>query len=232
MAYQLVDQDPLIDTKQCTIDAKQMADLGANTIRVYHVDPTANHDGCMSAFADQGIYLFLDLDTFSTQFDQDNPYWNQTQLSAFEAVLDAFHDYSNLAGVFVANEAMTRLNGSDAAPFVKAGIRDVKAYRQQKNYRDIPVGYSGADIPELRPMLQNYLACGSNAAEAADFFSLNVYEWCGKSSFSGSGYDKLVANATGLQIPIFISETGCHVPEPRYFDDMQSILGTDMEGTC
>ena len=121
----------------------QMADLGANTIRVYHVDPEADHDGCMKAFADQGIYLFLDLDTFDTQFEQDTPYWNETQQAAFEKVLDTFQGYKNLAGVFVANEAMTRLNGSDAAPFVKAGIRDIKAYRQSKGYRDIPVGYSG-----------------------------------------------------------------------------------------
>ncbi len=47
-----------------------MADLGANTIRVYHVDPTGNHDACMKAFADVGIYLFVDLDTFDTQFNQ------------------------------------------------------------------------------------------------------------------------------------------------------------------
>lgn len=219
VAYQLTDQDPLTSTTQCKLDARQMADLGANTIRVYHVDPTADHDGCMSAFADVGIYLFLDLDTFDTQFDQDNPYWNQTQLSAFEAVLDAFQNYDNLAGVFVANEAMTRLNGSDAAPFVKSAIRDVKAYRDMKKYRDIPVGYSGADIPELRPMLQNYLACGDDPADAADFFSLNVYEWCGASTFPGSGYSHLIANSTGVQIPIFISETGCRKPKPRLFTD-------------
>lgn len=47
-----------------------MADLGANTIRVYHVDSTLDHDACMSAFASYGIYLFLDLDTFDTQFNQ------------------------------------------------------------------------------------------------------------------------------------------------------------------
>ena len=78
-------------------------------------------------------------------------------------------------------------------------------------------------------MLQNYLSCGSNASEAVDFFSLNVYEWCGQSSFDGSGYNELVQNATGLQIPIFISETGCRIPKPRTFDDMDSILGKDME---
>lgn len=43
-----------------------MKDLGVNTLRVYHVDETANHDGCMNAFADAGIYLLIDLDTFDT----------------------------------------------------------------------------------------------------------------------------------------------------------------------
>ena len=47
-----------------------MKDLNANAIRVYHVDPTADHSGCMTAFADVGIYLFVDLDTFDTQFEQ------------------------------------------------------------------------------------------------------------------------------------------------------------------
>jgi Glucanosyltransferase len=43
-----------------------MKDLGANSIRVYHVDPLADHKGCMQAFADAGIYLFVDLDSFHT----------------------------------------------------------------------------------------------------------------------------------------------------------------------
>ena len=46
-----------------------MATLGANAIRVYHVDPAGKHDGCMSAFADAGIYLLVDLDTFETDID-------------------------------------------------------------------------------------------------------------------------------------------------------------------
>lgn len=44
-----------------------MQDLGANAIRVYHVDPAGDHQGCMAAFADAGIYLFVDLDDFPTQ---------------------------------------------------------------------------------------------------------------------------------------------------------------------
>lgn len=66
VAYQLVPQDPLVDTAQCKRDASLMSELGANTIRVYHVDPTADHDGCMKAFDDAGIYVLADLDTFDT----------------------------------------------------------------------------------------------------------------------------------------------------------------------
>jgi hypothetical protein len=47
-----------------------MKTLGANSIRVYHVDPNGDHTGCMSAFADAGIYLWLDLDTFTSQIEQ------------------------------------------------------------------------------------------------------------------------------------------------------------------
>jgi hypothetical protein len=43
-----------------------MKQLGANSIRVYHVDGGADHSGCMSAFADAGIYLWVDMDDFKT----------------------------------------------------------------------------------------------------------------------------------------------------------------------
>ena len=43
-----------------------METLGANAIRVYHVDESADHDGCMKAFADVGIYAMIDLDDFGT----------------------------------------------------------------------------------------------------------------------------------------------------------------------
>lgn len=69
IAYQLTEDDPLLDSTQCALDAAEMAKLGANAIRVYHVDPTGDHDGCMTAFANNGIYLFLDLDTFTTAID-------------------------------------------------------------------------------------------------------------------------------------------------------------------
>lgn len=47
----------------------------------------------------------------------------------------------------------------------------------EKGYRKIPIGYTAADVATLRPMLQNYLACGKDSSQAHDFFGLNAYEW-------------------------------------------------------
>jgi hypothetical protein len=54
IAYQLVPDDPLIDTTQCGLDSALMKTIGANSIRVYHVDPDADHTDCMKTFADAG----------------------------------------------------------------------------------------------------------------------------------------------------------------------------------
>ncbi|KAF2170048.1 glycoside hydrolase family 72 protein [Zasmidium cellare ATCC 36951] len=231
VAYQLTPDDPLAQGDQCQLDASLMKTLGANAIRVYHVDPAADHDACMSAFSDAGIYVFLDLDTFSTYVLPDNPSWNDTQLQAYSKVMDVFHNYDNVAGFFVGNEVLTTGANSIAAPYVKAAARDMKAYRDSKGYRNIPVGYSAADIAQLRPNLQNYLACGSNTSESLDFFSLNAYEWCGESTFQTSGYAELQKNASDYNIPIFFSETGCNQPSPRNFGDQSAILGPDMADT-
>ncbi|TVY36924.1 1,3-beta-glucanosyltransferase [Lachnellula occidentalis] len=228
VAYQLTEKDPLINTDQCQLDASLMKDLGANTIRVYHVDASGDHDGCMSAFSDAGVYLLVDLDTFNTAINPIVASWNQTQFDRYSAVMDAFANYDNTMGFFVGNEVVALNNQSLAAPYVKAAARDLKAYRNSKNYREIPVGYSAADISELRPMLQNYLACGTNASESIDMFGLNAYEWCGDVNMQTSGYDTLNTYAKSLNIPIFFSETGCNTNRPRTFDDQSAILGPDM----
>lgn len=83
--------------------------------------------------------------------------------------MDAFHKYDNLLGLFVGNEIIAINNQSLAAPFIKSASRDLKAYRDSKGYRKIPVGYSATDIAELRPYLQDYLTCGGNTSENIDF---------------------------------------------------------------
>jgi hypothetical protein len=172
----------------------------------------------MTAFANAGIYLFVDLDTFTTYITQGSPGWTSSQESAYEAVMDEFQKYSNTAGFFIANEILTDPSMSEVAAYIKAATRDMKAYRDSKGYRNIPIGYSHADVSSLRPAFQDYLACG-NSSEAIDFFGLNSYEWCGSSSYTQSGYQTLTTEIMSYPIPIFFSETGCNTPEPRTFGD-------------
>lgn len=118
IAYQRSPYDPFVNETQCQLDAELMKTLGANAIRsiipltplkqslwvAYHVDSTGDHDGCMQAFSDAGIYVFLDIDTFTTQIEETNPLWTYNQLTAYTAVIKAFSKYDNIAGFFVANE--------------------------------------------------------------------------------------------------------------------------------
>lgn len=163
-------------------------------------------------------------------FLKEGAVWTDSQYKAFAANFDAFAKYTNTLGVFVGNEVIARANQSEVAPFIKAATRDMKAYRDSKGYRKIPVGYSAADIAELRPMLQNYLTCGNNTDDTVDFFGLNAYEWCNpEDTFETSGYKILNDMTEDYPVPIFFSETGCNTNRPRLFLDQKAILGPDMD---
>lgn len=209
-----------------------MQELGANSIRVYHVDPNATHDECMSTFADAGIYAWIDLDTFDSYIVLEETDWTQEKCSKYAAVMDAFNKYDNVAGFFVANELLNAGADSPGAPYVKAAGVDMKKYRDAQGYREIPIGYSAADIAQLRPNLQYYMACGDDPSDYLDFFSLNAYEWCGESTYEQSGYSQLQMNASDYNIPIFFSETGCNTVKPRTFGDQAAIFGEEMVDTC
>lgn len=142
--------------------------------------------------------------------------------------MDAFQKYNNVLAFFVGNENIARKEDSPGAPFLKAAVRDMKAYRDSKGYRKIPVGYSAADIKELRPMLQDYLTCGSNSSEIVDFFGLNSYSWCDPSNYEQSTYNQLQEYGKDFPVPIFFTETGCNVPGPRIWEDMDAIFGEEM----
>ncbi|KAK0704691.1 Glucanosyltransferase-domain-containing protein [Lasiosphaeris hirsuta] len=228
VAYQLTEDDPLVDAEQCARDAALMKTLGTNAIRVYHVDPKSDHDKCMSVFDAAGIYTLIDLDTFDTYILPKTPYWNETQFARYAEVMDTFHKYNNVLGFFVGNEIIAQADHSLAAPYIKASARDLKAYRDAKGYRPIPIGYSAADIAELRPMLQDYLTCGGNSSEIVDFFGLNSYQWCDPSAYEQSGYINLQKQAKDFPVPIFFSETGCNQPGPRIFDDQVAVFGDKM----
>lgn len=220
--------DPIADTDGCKRDIAQFTKLGLNTIRVYTVDNSADHDECMNALADAGIYLVLDVNTpkYSLNRGDPNPSYNEHYLQSIFATIDIFAKYDNTLAFFSGNEVVNDPETSKVAPYVKAVTRDIRQYIRNRGYREIPVGYSAADVQENRLEMAEYMNCGTDDARS-DFFAFNDYSWCDPSDFTTSGWDQKVKNFTGYGLPIFLSEYGCNTNK-RDFGEVKSLYSTDM----
>jgi len=223
--------DPLADTTICTRDIAQFKDLGVNTVRVYMVDNSLNHDDCMKELANAGIYLVLDVNNpkYSINRGDPGPSYNTEYLQSVFATIDAFQGYSNTLAFFSGNEVINEeSNTTLAAPYVKATTRDMKQYIGSRGYRDIPVGYSAADVSGNRMQTAHYFNCGTDDARS-DFFAFNDYSWCAPSSFTQSEWDVKVRNFTGYGLPIFLSEWGC-TTNGRTFEELGALMNSEMTG--
>jgi hypothetical protein len=195
--------DPIADSTTCARDITEFKKLGINTVRVYTVDNTANHDDCMTALAEAGIYLVLDVNTPLYSLNRATPAvsYNAVYLQNVFATIDAFANYTNTLAFFSGNEVINDDTTTSAAPYVKATTRDMRQYLTERGHRQIPVGYSAADVDSNRMDMAHYMNCGTDD-ERSDFFAFNDYSWCDPSSFETSGWDVKVKNFTGYGIPI------------------------------
>ncbi|KAK2609455.1 hypothetical protein N8I77_002952 [Diaporthe amygdali] len=205
--------DSLADTASCTRDIPFLQQLGTNTIRVYAIDPTADHQVCMNALADAGIYVIADLSVPGASIERDNPSWNTDLFARYQGVIDNLGQFPNTIGFFAGNEVTNNKTNTDASAFIKAAVRDSKAYIQSKNFgRWLGVGYATNDDAETRDNLANYFNCGQDQASAVDFWGYNIYEWCGQSTFQASGYEERTQAFANYSVPAFFSEYGCNNP--------------------
>jgi len=220
--------DPIADPSVCKRDISKFKDLGLNTVRVYSVDNSQNHDECMSALADAGIYLVLDVNTPKYSINRAEPQssYNDVYLQSVFATVEMFAKYPNTLAFFSGNEVVNDGPSSSAAPYVKAVTRDIRGYLKARNLRQVPVGYSAADVDTNRLQMAQYMNCGSDD-ERSDFFAFNDYSWCDPSSFTTSGWDQKVKNFTGYGLPLFLSEYGCNTNK-RQFQEVASLYSTSM----
>lgn len=219
--------DPLADAEKCKRDIPYLEELQTNVIRVYALDVTKDHTECMQMLQDAGIYVVADLSQPDVSINRADPQWDLELYDRYTGVVDLFHNYTNILGFFAGNEVTNKVSNTGASAFVKAAVRDTKAYIKKQGYRAIPVGYSANDDTEIRLPLAEYFACGDDE-DKADFFGLNMYEWCGKSTFKTSGYEDITDEYKDLGIPLFFSEYGCNEVTPRLFQEVGTLYSSEM----
>lgn len=219
--------DPLADYDVCSRDIPYLQQLNTNVIRVYAVNTSLDHSECMSALNDAGIYVIADLSAPAESINRNDPTWTIDLFNRYKEVVDVFANYTNVLGFFAGNEVTNDSNNTDASAFVKAAIRDTKQYIDDQDYRSIPVGYSSSDDAEIRVDIADYFTCGDDDVRA-DFYGINMYEWCGKSSFTTSGYAQRTEEFSNITVPVFFSEYGCNEVTPRPFTEVQALFGTNM----
>ncbi|KAF9357284.1 1,3-beta-glucanosyltransferase gas1 [Mortierella sp. AD094] len=220
--------DPLSRPDDCRRDFALMKDLGINTIRVYQIDSSLNHDECMRLLEDVGMYLVLDLAVPRHSIIRDSPEYNTDIWNNVRNTVDAFKDYSNTLGFFIGNEVTNDKKTTAASAYVKALLRDTKRHLSAVAPRKIPIGYANNDDPSIRLQIQDYFNCGSEE-ERIDFYGINLYDWCGsEATYENSGYADRTKDIATYSIPVFLSKYGCNLVSPRTFNETKSIFGPDM----
>jgi hypothetical protein len=220
--------DPLgsLATSDCMRDIPYLTELTTNVIRVSYIDPTQDHGSCMAQLQQAGIYVLVDLPTNLT-INSTNPTWNLDIYNSWSQRIDAFAKFNNVLGFFAGKDIVTNSSNSPAAAFVKAAVRDLKAYMISSDYRNIPVGYeiNFADNYESVP---SYMTCGGNASAAIDFLGISDFNLC--SNNTSSSFDLVMELYGSYPVPVFFADYGCRdaAGDPRQFEEVQYIYGNPM----
>jgi len=221
-----------------TADLEAMANMGANTVRLYNIDPQKSHAKFMKKAESLGLYVIVPLTGkdwgFLPAFPAPDCYTQEiedygnvgTNVLAFaKSVMKEFAQYNNTLMFTAANElAQLDKNGYAAFPCVKAFVRDLHNYQAECNstMRRVPLIYSDVDTGggAARKVVADYLTCAlESEADAVDAYGLNVYSWCdetypgdGKAdNFQYSPYKDIKKDFKDFSVPFIFSEFGCNL---------------------
>ncbi|KAF8641104.1 hypothetical protein AX17_000747 [Amanita inopinata Kibby_2008] len=223
--------DPLSLGDACRRDLPYLQQLGVNTVRIYSVNSSLNHDDCMNAFSNAGIYTIIDLALpLNGSIDRTVPTWSTNLLDQYIATIDVFSKYDNVLAYNVGNEVV-RQDNTQVSPYVKAAARDIKAYLNSKQSSAL-VGYAAINgASNWRNALANFLSCdpsnSNSGSTAIDLYGLNDYEWCGNSTFEAS-YAGTTADYSGYDVVAYFSEFGCITSPPRLWTETGALFSSLM----
>lgn len=217
-------------------DIEYFKQLGVNAIRLYAVDPGANHDAFMCALQEAGIYVIVGLAASC----EDCAITKDTAPDCYPAalkdrgqyIINQFQKYTNVLAFSAGNEinlvAPAQMPEANAA-CQKQFIRDMRAYISgcgPNVMRQIPVGLVTADIE--REENAQYYGCQTvpgDDLETTEWYGINTYVHCDGSATDISqltGYQNLLTDfaAYDLSYPVMLTEFGCLNPSfPTLTDD-------------
>jgi len=218
-------------------DLEAMANLGANTVRLYNVDPSKSHTKFMKKAESLGIYVIVPLNGkdfgFLPAFPSPDcyekvlPNYGSVGVNALafaKQMVKQFSQFPNTLLFTVANElAQNDKNGFAAFPCVKALTRDIHQYQASCNstMRRVPLIYSDVDMgPPDRSEIAKYLTCALESEDdAVDAYGLNVYSWCDEAypgdgkddNFKYSPYYEIHKGFDHFSVPLLFTEFGCNL---------------------
>jgi len=197
-------------------DLEAIANLGANTVRLFNLDAGKDHTKFMTKAASLGLYVIIPLNSkdfgFLPAFPSPDCYTRNLTfkvrgsdgvereygnvgvnvLSYAKQIVKEFSKFPHTLFFTVNNEfAMNDKNGFAGFQCVKALTRDIHQYQEScaGGMRRVPLIYSDYDMgPPDRKEIAQYLSCELESKDdAIDVYGLNVYSWCNEGYPDGSG---------------------------------------------
>jgi hypothetical protein len=94
-----------------------------NTIRVYNLSPSLNHDECASIFNAAGIYMILDVNSplYGGYLDRTDPEstYNDVYFQQVFGVVEAFKNFPNTLAFFAGNEVINEQSVEHVPTYVR-----------------------------------------------------------------------------------------------------------------
>jgi len=212
-------------------DIASLRELGVNAVRLYAVDPSANHDAFMCALQEAGIYVMLGLLADCEDcaigawvgVDAEPPLcYTSTLKDRGRFVIRSFSKYDNLMAFSAGNEvsiyADDGMGGPREAnvPCQKKFLRDMREYASRCATgmgvnavlpRAVPIGLVNWDGNMQSFDQHTYYYCRTDpndVFENAEWFALNSYRQCDGSATSPDtivGWPELLAAFKAANFP-------------------------------
>lgn len=216
-------------------DIPEFVALGVNTLRLFAVDPSLNHDGFFCALRAAGIRVIVGLSASckdcSITLEEAPLCYPASLKTRGQFIIAEFSKYDNVLAFSISNEIGLQLIGTPEvnAPCAKKFLRDMRAFIQScPTMRKIPIGLATADRDREENAL--YYNCRSDPTddlESVEWYGINAYQHCDGTAGSVEdlrGFSRLKSDFAdfGLSVPVILTEFGCINPSFPTIDGFEA----------